>query len=87
MDDIEFEIMLLNEEFDDYMREEAERKAKDPDWWQIALGGVDAPRPVYDRACLILKRFKSFCYATGNHNFYDAVGKFEAAIAQGKIQI
>tara|TARA_R110002020_G_scaffold315845_3_gene530901 strand:- start:1304 stop:1567 length:264 start_codon:yes stop_codon:yes gene_type:complete len=87
MNDLDFEIMLLDEEFDEIMREIEGKTKKDPEWWLIALGSKDAPKPVYDRACKILKRFKSFCYATGNHNFYDAVGLFEANIAQGRIQI
>ena len=85
MDDIEFEIMLLSEEMDEIFESWEEGDRRKPDWWLIALGSQDAPKPIYDRACDIYSKFKSFCYMTGNHEFNTAVELFTAAMAQNRL--
>lgn len=84
IEETEIFIIEMEIEFQDIMEDWKKTDEKKPDWWLIALGAQDAPRPVYDKSLIIYKNFKKFCFVTGNHNFDEAVGLFTLQMLRGE---
>jgi len=84
MDEIEIFIIEMEIEFQDIMEDWKKADEKKPDWWLIALGSQDAPRALYDKSVEIYKNFKTFCFATKNHDFDSAVKLFTLQMLRGE---
>lgn len=85
MDEIEITLIELMKDWDD-MEEEIEREHKLlPEWWLVALGAKDAPRPVYDKSVDIYQKFKRFGPAVKAKDFDTAVELFTLAMIEGRI--
>tara|TARA_R110002020_G_scaffold407668_2_gene617626 strand:+ start:242 stop:499 length:258 start_codon:yes stop_codon:yes gene_type:complete len=85
MDELEVFIIEMEIEFQEIMEDWGQSEKAKPDWWLIALGAKDAPRPVYDKSVDIYKRFKKFGFAVKAKDFETSVNLFTTAMLQGKI--
>jgi len=84
--DFDTQIFLLEaeKEIGEYNKEEADRLNKNPEWWNIALGSIEASPAQYKKACEIKSKFLSF-NPVGVGCFFERVKLFEQAMLEGRL--
>jgi hypothetical protein len=87
MDDLDRMILIedLEAEAAEYDAIEADELARNPEWWNISLGLIEASRQEYDKARSILGQFCKF-QPQGVSCVFERFRMFEQAMIMGKVR-